>query len=145
MKIVLQRVSRASVTVDGSITGSIDRGYVLLLGFGEGDNQLKAEKLVEKIQRLRIFPDENGKINLSIQDVGGSLLIISQFTLYADCRKGNRPSFINAAAPAAAEELYNYFIKYAKPRFNRVEHGVFGADMKVELVNDGPFTVILED
>ena len=145
MKIVLQRVSRASVSVDGNITGSINKGYVLLIGFGEGDNKIKAEKMAEKIRRLRIFPDENGKINLSIGDVGGGLLIISQFTLYADCKKGNRPSFVNAAAPAAAEELYNYFIKYAEDKFNRVEHGVFGADMKVELVNDGPFTVILED
>ena len=145
MKIVLQRVSRASVSVNNIITGSIDKGYVILVGFGDGDDKLKAEKLVEKIQRLRIFPDENGKINLSIQDVGGGLLIISQFTLYADCRKGNRPSFINAAAPAAAEELYNYFIEYAEDKFSRVAHGIFGADMKVELVNDGPFTVILED
>ena len=144
MKIVLQRVSRASVTVDGNITGAIDNGYVTLLGFGEGDNKSKVEKIVDKIQKLRIFADENGKTNLSIADVGGDLLIISQFTLYADCKKGNRPSFTDAADPALAEELYGYFIEYSKDKFNTVEHGVFSADMKVELVNDGPFTVILE-
>ena len=145
MKIVLQRVSRASVTVAGNITGSIDKGYVILLGVGEGDDKLKIEKMVDKIEKLRIFSDENGKTNLSVGDVGGGILIISQFTLYADCRKGNRPSFINAAAPELAEELYNYFIKYAKGKFKKIEHGVFGAYMQVELINDGPFTVLLED
>jgi len=145
VKIVLQRVSRASVTVDGSINGSIGKGYVVLLGVGESDDKCKVEKMVDKIQKLRIFPDENGKTNLSISDVDGGLLVISQFTLYADCRKGNRPSFTDAANPALAEELYEYFIEYAAGRFNRVERGVFGADMKVELTNDGPFTVLLED
>ena len=145
MKIVLQRVGRASVTVDNEIVGSIGKGYVALLGVGEGDDKSKVEKMTDKIQNLRIFPDENGKTNLSITEVGGGLLVISQFTLYADCRKGNRPSFINAADPAFAEELYEYFIEYATGKFNKVEHGVFGAHMDVELVNDGPFTVILED
>ena len=145
MRIVLQRVSRASVTVDNIITGSIDNGYVVLLGVGTEDDKSKARKMVDKIQKLRIFPDENGKTNLSIADVGGGLLVISQFTLYADCKKGNRPSFTDAASPALAEEPYEYFIEYAKEKFDRVEHGVFGASMKVELTNDGPFTVILED
>ena len=145
MKIVLQRVSRASVTVDGNMVGSIDKGYVVLLGIGSGDNRAKVEKAVDKIQKLRIFPDENGKTNLSIADVNGGILVISKFTLYADCRKGNRPSFTDAADPTLAEDLYNYFIECSKDKFNKVEHGVFGADMKVELINDGPFTVILED
>ena len=145
MKIVLQRVSRAAVSVDGKIVGCIDKGYVALLGFGDGDNQAKVEKMVGKIQKLRIFPDENGKTNLSIGEVGGGILIISQFTLYADCRKGNRPSFANSANPELAEELYDYFIEYSKDKFCKIETGIFGASMKVELVNDGPFTVILED
>ena len=145
MKIVLQRVSSASVTVDGDIVGSIDKGYVVFLGFGTGDDKSKVEKAVDKIQKLRIFTDDEDKINLPITVVRGGLLVISQFTLYADCRKGNRPSFTDAAPPALAEELYDYFIEYADGRFDKVEHGIFGADMKVELVNDGPFTVILED
>ena len=145
MKVVLQRVSRASVTIENKITGSIDRGLVVLVGFGRDDNKSKVEKIIDKIQKLRVFPDEFGKTNLSVDDVGGGLLVVSQFTLYADCRKGNRPSFTDAADPALAEELYDYFIEYAKGKFNRVEHGIFGAEMKVELINDGPFTVILED
>ena len=118
---------------------------MILLGISNDDNKEKIEKVVQKISRLRIFSDENGKTNLSINDVGGEILVVSQFTLYADCRKGNRPSFINAGAPNIAEELYNYFTEYSKKYFNKVEHGIFGADMKVSLVNDGPFTVILED
>ena len=145
MKIVLQRVSRASVAVDDKIVGSIDKGYLVLLGIGAGDDKGKVEKAVDKIQKLRIFADENGKTNLSISDVGGSLLVVSQFTLYADCRKGNRPSFTDAASPALAEELYDYFIEYATGRFERIEHGIFGESMQVELVNNGPFTVILEE
>ncbi|MCL2200265.1 MAG: D-aminoacyl-tRNA deacylase [Defluviitaleaceae bacterium] len=145
MKIILQRVSRASVTVDGKVVGSINKGYLVLLGVGAGDDKTKIEKAVDKIQKLRIFPDENGKTNLSITDVGGELLIVSQFTLYADCRKGNRPSFTEAAPPALAEELYEYFIEYSKGKFTKVQHGTFGASMEVELVNSGPFTVILED
>ncbi|MCL1859642.1 MAG: D-aminoacyl-tRNA deacylase [Oscillospiraceae bacterium] len=144
MKIVLQRVSRASVEVENNIAGSIKKGYVVLIGFGENDNKSKVEKMVDKIQKLRIFPDENGKTNLSIGDVGGDLLIISQFTLYADCKK-NRPSFSNAANPELAEELYDYFIEYSDGKFNKISCGIFGAAMKLELVNEGPFTVILED
>jgi D-tyrosyl-tRNA(Tyr) deacylase len=145
MKIVLQRVSRASVTVDGNVTGSIDAGYVILLGIGTGDTQSKIEKAVDKIQKLRIFADSEGKINLPITAVQGGLLVISQFTLYADCRKGNRPSFTEAAPSDLAEELYEYFIEYAIGKFDKVESGVFGASMQVELVNDGPFTVLIED
>jgi D-tyrosyl-tRNA(Tyr) deacylase len=145
MKIVLQRVSRASVTIDNNTVGSIDKGYLVLLGIGVGDDKSKIEKAVDKIQKLRIFPDNDGKINLPITAVQGGLLVVSQFTLYADCRKGNRPSFTESAPPDLAEELYDYFIEYSDGKFDKVEHGVFGADMKVELVNDGPFTVILED
>jgi len=145
MKILLQRVSRASVTIDGEIVGNINKGYLVLLGVGAGDDKSKIEKAVDKIQKLRIFADENGKTNLSIADVGGELLVVSQFTLYADCRKGNRPSFTDAAPPALAEELYEYFIEYANGKFTKVQHGVFGASMDVELVNSGPFTVIMED
>jgi D-tyrosyl-tRNA(Tyr) deacylase len=144
MKIVLQRVSSASVTVDGNITGSIDTGYVVLLGIGAGDDKSKVEKAVDKSQKLRIFADSEGKTNLPITAVQGGLLVVSQFTLYADCRKGNRPSFTDAAPPELAEELYEYFIKYSQGKFDKVECGVFGADMQVELVNDGPFTVIIE-
>ena len=145
MKIVLQRVSRASVTVNSNIIGEIGKGYVVLLGIGADDNKAKTEKIIDKIQKLRLFPDENGKTNLSITDVDGEILVISQFTLYADCAKGNRPSFINAADPELAKELYEYFIKYSNDKFHKVQHGIFGALMDVELINEGPFTVILED
>ena len=145
MRIVLQRVDCASVTIDGSVVGRIEKGYVALLAIGAGDSRPKIEKAVDKIQKLRIFPDEGGKTNLSISDVGGGILVISQFTLYADCKKGNRPSFAGAADPALAEGLYDYFIDCANGKFSKVEHGAFGASMKVELVNSGPFTVILED
>ena len=144
MKIVLQRVSRATVEVENNIAGSIGRGYVALVGFGENDDKTKVEKMVDKIQKLRIFPDENGKTNLSIGEINGDILIISQFTLYADCKK-NRPSFSNAANPGLAENLYDYFIEYSQGRFNKISHGIFGAFMKIELVNEGPFTVILDD
>jgi len=144
MKIVLQRVNHASVSVDNKIISSIDKGYLILLGIGMGDNKAKVEKMVDKIQKLRIFADENGKTNLSISDVGGSLLVVSQFTLYADCRKGNRPSFTSAALPDLAKELYEYFVEYAKDKFEIVKHGVFGAEMGVKLENSGPFTVLLE-
>ena len=144
MKVVLQRVSEASVAVDGNITGSIGRGYVILLGVGENDTKEQIDKMVEKIKRLRIFPDENYKINLSIDDINGEVLIISQFTLYADCRKGNRPSFTDAGSPVLAEELYNYFIAKSRDNFKKVGCGVFGAHMRVSLTNDGPFTVVLE-
>ncbi|MCL2286473.1 MAG: D-aminoacyl-tRNA deacylase [Firmicutes bacterium] len=144
MKIILQRVSRASVKVENEITGEINRGYVVLLGIGDGDNRGKTDRMIEKIKKLRLFPDNDGKTNLSISDINGELLVISQFTLYADCRKGTRPSFTEAAPPALAEELYDYFIEKAGSNFQKVACGVFGAMMQVELVNDGPFTVVLE-
>lgn len=144
MKIIIQRVSHASVSVNSEITGSINKGYLVLLGIGQSDTKEAVDKFIKKIINLRIFADENGKTNLSIKQVDGSLLIVSQFTLYADCSHGNRPSFINAAPPLLAEEIYEYFIEKCKEEISIVEHGIFGADMKVELINDGPFTVILE-
>ena len=144
MKVVLQRVSEASVEVEGAVKGQISRGYVLLLGVGENDAEQQADQLLAKISKLRIFGDENGKTNISIGDVKGEVLVISQFTLYADCRKGNRPSFIGAGSPAHAEAMYNYFVEAAKTLFHKVACGVFGANMKVALVNDGPFTLVLE-
>ncbi|SEK31954.1 D-tyrosyl-tRNA(Tyr) deacylase [Ruminococcus sp. YRD2003] len=144
MRIVLQRVTSASVTVDGRVTGSIGTGYLVLLGVGQGDTEDDCRRLADKLINLRIFSDENGKINLSLSDVGGELLIVSQFTLYADCRKGNRPNFIQAGKPDEAERLYNYFADYCRSKGKHVETGIFGADMKVELVNDGPFTIVLE-
>lgn len=144
MKAVIQRVLNASVTVDEEIIGAIDRGYLVLLGIGADDTKETVERIVKKLINLRLFADENDKTNLSIKDIQGSLLIVSQFTLYADCRKGNRPSFTNAGSPALAEELYEYFIAECKKEIAVVEHGSFGAHMKVALLNDGPFTVILE-
>ncbi|MFT4107322.1 MAG: D-aminoacyl-tRNA deacylase [Lacrimispora sp.] len=144
MKVVLQRVSGAGVTVEGTKIGSIGKGFLLLLGVCDTDTREITEKMADKICKLRIFQDENGKTNLSLADVGGELLVVSQFTLYADCKKGNRPSFIKAGSPALAEELYEYMVEQLKNRGNKVEHGSFGADMKVELVNDGPFTLVLD-
>ena len=144
MKIVLQRVKNASVSVDGDIIGEIGKGYLVLLGVSNTDTTKIADKVAEKIFKLRIFEDENGKTNLSASDVDGEILIVSQFTLYADCKKGNRPSFTNAGTPDLANELYEYFIEICKPKFSKVAHGKFGADMQVSLVNDGPFTVILD-
>ncbi|MCR4888414.1 MAG: D-tyrosyl-tRNA(Tyr) deacylase [Ruminococcus sp.] len=144
MRIVLQRVTSASVKVDGEVTGSIGTGYLVLLGVGQGDTEEDCRRLADKIINLRIFSDENDKINLSLSDVGGDLLVVSQFTLYADCRKGNRPNFIQAGKPDEAERLYNYFTEYCRSKGKHVETGIFGADMKVELVNDGPFTIVLE-
>jgi len=144
MKIVLQRVLEAEVAVDGRIIGSIDRGFLVFLGVAATDSQAQVHVLADKLTKLRIFADENGKSNLSIGDVGGEILIISQFTLCADTRKGNRPSFIHAAPPQPANALYEYFIKYCQGKFAKVVTGSFGADMKVSLVNDGPYTVILE-
>lgn len=146
MKFLIQRVTRAKVTVDGNITGSIDKGFLVFIGVCAEDTEAEADKLIRKLLGLRIFDDENGKTNLSLDDVNGQLLLVSQFTLYADCKKGNRPSFIRSGSPAHAEELYEYIIssiKSQKPEM-KVECGIFGADMKVELLNDGPFTVMLD-
>ncbi|MDY2627042.1 MAG: D-aminoacyl-tRNA deacylase [Lachnospiraceae bacterium] len=144
MKVVIQRVERASVTIDGQVHGAIDRGYLVLLGVGHEDDEKTADRIVKKMINLRIFADENGKTNLSLKDVGGSLLVVSQFTLYADCSHGNRPGFTNAAKPDHANALYEYFVDKCREQAVHVETGSFGADMKVELVNDGPFTIILE-
>lgn len=145
MKAVVQRVTRASVTVDGEIVGKIGKGYLVLFGVGEGDTKADCDRMAAKLIKLRIFEDQNGKTNLSIGDVGGEMLVVSQFTLYADCSHGNRPSFTNAAKPDVANELYEYFCERIQESGINVRKGVFGADMKVELLNDGPFTVILED
>ena len=144
MRIVLQRVTSASVKVDGEVVGSIGTGFLLLFGVGREDTEEDCRRLADKISGLRIFSDENDKINLDLDAVGGSLLVVPQFTLYADCRKGNRPNFIQAAKPEKANELYEYFVGYLRSKGRHVETGSFGADMKVELLNDGPFTVILE-
>lgn len=142
MKLVIQRVNRASVAVDNEVIGEIGKGYLVLLGVGEGDTREMADKYADKLYKLRIFPDEQGKTNRSIQDVAGQVLVVSQFTLYADCRHGNRPGFTGAASPAFAEELYQYFVEACRKRFQGVACGRFGADMKVALENDGPFTLI---
>lgn len=144
MKFVLQRVLNASVEVDGIITGKIDKGYVILVGVSNEDNYEIADKMIQKVAKLRIFEDENGKTNLSIDQVGGSVLVVSQFTLYADCKKGNRPSFTNAGSPQLANDIYEYIKNRCIQLFGGVECGVFGADMKVSLVNDGPFTLVLD-
>lgn len=144
MRAVLQRVKEASVSVDGDIIGSINKGIMVLLGVSENDTKEDAQKMLNKIIQLRIFEDDNNKTNLSLKDVAGQLLVISQFTLYADCHKGNRPSFINAGNPKLANDLYEYFIELAKEQNIVVESGSFGADMKVSLCNDGPFTIVLE-
>lgn len=145
MKAVLQRVIKASVSVNEKIVGEIDKGLLIFLGVGQNDNEDDVERLINKIVKLRIFADENDKINLSLSDVNGELLVVSQFTLYADCRKGNRPNFMNAGKPDTAERLYELFIEKSKEIVPKVEKGVFGADMKVELINDGPFTICLDD
>ena len=144
MRIVLQRVKYASVKVDGELFGKTDGGYMLLFGAGHGDTEEICRKLADKTANLRIFSDENDKINLSLADVGGTILVVPQFTLYADCRKGNRPNFIQAAKPDEANRLYEYFVEYLRSKGFHVETGSFGADMKVELLNDGPFTLILD-
>ena len=138
MRVVLQRVTQASVKVDGEVIGAIGNGFLILLGVSDEDNETVADKMADKI-----FADENGKTNLSLTDVGGELLVVSQFTLYADCHKGNRPSFVRAGAPDKANRLYEYFVERCKQYVPKVEHGSFGADMKVELFNDGPFTLVL--
>lgn len=142
MRLVIQRVKKASVTIEGNVVGSIDKGLLIFLGVGEGDTRSMADKYVDKLAKLRIFEDENGKTNLDINDVNGKLMVVSQFTLYADCKKGNRPSFVHAAAPDIANELYEYFKEKCALKFGNVQSGQFGADMKVELINDGPFTVL---
>ncbi|MEY8354326.1 D-aminoacyl-tRNA deacylase [Lachnospiraceae bacterium 54-53] len=144
MKVVLQRVAYGKVTVEGQQTGAIGKGFLLLLGVADTDDEAIARKMVDKICKLRIFPDENGKTNLSLADVDGEILVVSQFTLYADCRKGNRPSFTKAGSPGLAEALYEYVVERLKACGIRVEHGSFGADMKVELLNNGPFTLVLD-
>ncbi len=145
MKLVIQRVSEASVTVDGRTTGSIEKGFLVLIGVGQADTKEDADFYIRKMLGLRIFEDEQGKTNLSLRDVNGELLLVSQFTLYANCKKGNRPSFVDAGAPDMAEALYEYIIEECKKQVPVVECGEFGADMKVRLCNDGPFTVILDE
>ena len=145
MKLVIQRVKHASVTVDGNVTGKIGKGFLVLIGIANSDTKEIADQYLKKLLNLRIFEDENGKTNLSLKDVNGELLLVSQFTLYADCRKGNRPSFINAGAPDMAEALYEYMIEACLKEIPVVETGIFGADMQVELLNDGPFTIVLDE
>lgn len=144
MKFAIQRVSESTVKVHGEIIGQIGKGFMVLIGVGQDDTQEIADKMVKKMVGLRIFEDENGKTNLSLADVNGSLLLISQFTLYANCKKGNRPSFIESGSPDKAEALYEYIIAKCKESVPIVEKGSFGADMKVSLVNDGPFTIVLD-
>ncbi len=144
MKAVIQRVKYANVKVDDVVIGKCDKGFMILLGVGGEDTEKDVEILVNKISKLRVFEDENGKMNLSIQDVGGQVLVISQFTLYADCKKGNRPSFVNAAPPVVAIPLYEKFADDFAALGIHTERGEFGADMKVELLNDGPVTIVLD-
>ena len=145
MRALIQRVSHASVTVEGECVGKIEKGLLVLLGVGPQDTEEIVEKMADKMMRLRIFSDENDKINRSLSDVDGELLLVSQFTLYADCRKGRRPSFVNAAAPAEADRLYEYFQQSVKNAgVAKVEHGKFGASMQVELLNNGPVTIMLD-
>lgn len=144
MKFVIQRVKEAKVEVDNKTVGKIDKGFMVLIGITHTDTKEIADYLVKKLVNLRVFKDENEKMNLSLKDVEGSLLLVSQFTLYADCSQGNRPSFIEAAKPDFANDLYEYVISECKKKINKVETGIFGADMKVSLVNDGPVTIILE-
>lgn len=144
MRFVVQRVQNASVAVGADIISRIETGFLVFVGMNHGDTTETADKMVKKLIGLRIFKDENGKTNLDLKSVGGQLLIVSQFTLYADCRKGNRPSFVNAAAPQVAESLYHYIIDKCRQEIESVEEGSFGADMRVSLMNDGPFTVILD-
>ena len=144
MKLVVQRVIQAEVQVDGQSIGKINRGLLVFVGVGKEDTKEIADKYLKKLLGLRIFEDENGKTNLSLKDVDGEVLLVSQFTLYANCKKGNRPSFIEAGNPAEAEALYEYMIAEAKKTVPVVQHGSFGADMKVSLINDGPFTLSLD-
>lgn len=145
MKFVIQRVLESEVKVDGKTLGKIGKGFMVLIGVSDTDTKEIADKMVKKMLGLRIFEDENGKTNLSLETVGGELLLISQFTLYANCKKGNRPSFIEAGKPEMAEALYQYMISEAKKSVPVVQEGIFGADMKISLENDGPFTIILDE
>lgn len=144
MKFVIQRVTEANVKVEGKTIGEISKGFMVLIGVGQDDTKAIADKMIKKLVGLRIFEDENGKTNLSLADVDGQLLLISQFTLYANCKKGYRPSFIEAGAPDMASDMYEYIISECKKSVPVVERGIFGADMKVSLVNDGPFTIVLD-
>lgn len=144
MKFVVQRVKSAKVEVEDKVVGKINNGFLVLIGVTHTDNKEIADYLVKKLVNLRIFEDDKGKMNLSLKDVNASLLLVSQFTLYADCSAGNRPSFIEAAKPDFANELYEYIISECKKKIDIVETGIFGADMKVSLINDGPVTIILE-
>lgn len=145
MRVVVQRCSRAQVRIDGAVVGSIGQGFMLLVGVTEGDTKAQAELLAKKVAQMRVFEDEQGKMNLGLQEVGGAILSISQFTLYADCKKGNRPSFIKAARPETAEPLYDYFNDLLRTQYGlQVETGRFGADMKVDFINDGPVTILLD-
>ena len=144
MRFVVQRVTHASVTVDSQVIGKIGNGFMVLIGVADTDTREIADKMVKKLLGLRIFEDENGKTNRSLMDIGGQLLLVSQFTLYANCRHGNRPSFTDAGDPQRAEQLYEYMIEKAKEQVPVVETGIFGADMKVSLINDGPFTIVLD-
>lgn len=144
MRFVIQRVKHASVTVDGEVIGKVGRGYMVLIGVCDADDEAVADKMVDKMIKLRINEDADGKTNLALADVDGGLLLVSQFTLYANCKKGNRPSFTEAGSPEHAEALYNYIIERCRERVPVVETGSFGAEMAVELLNDGPFTVILD-
>ena len=144
MRFVIQRVQNASVTVDDKVTGSIDKGFLVLIGVCEEDNEEIAEKMIHKLLGLRIFADSEGKTNLALKDVGGKLLLVSQFTLYADMKRGFRPSFVRAAGAEQANNLYEYICKRCAGEGFTVEKGIFGADMKVSLLNDGPFTIILD-
>lgn len=144
MRFVVQRVKHASVTIEGNVHGSIGTGFLVLIGISDTDTKEIADKMVSKLIGLRIFEDENGKTNLSLEQVGGGLLLVSQFTLYADCRKGNRPSFIRAGKPDMANEMYEYIISKCRENCSEIGTGIFGADMKVDLLNDGPFTILLD-
>ena len=144
MKFLIQRVTEASVSVDDQMIGQIGKGFLVFIGINQTDTKEIADKMVKKLLGLRIFEDENGKTNLDLQTVSGGLLLISQFTLYADCRKGNRPSFVHAGSPEKANELYEYIIACCRQKVHEVQTGSFGADMKIRLLNDGPFTVMLD-
>lgn len=144
MRFVIQRVTEASVTIDGEISGKIGKGYLVLIGVADTDTKEIADKRIRKMIGLRIFEDEQGKTNLSLADVDGGLLLVSQFTLYANCKRGNRPSFIEAGKPDMANEMYEYIIEKCRESVDEVQTGEFGADMKVQLLNDGPFTILLD-